>query len=52
VFSAAGRFGSRGIGVQPFDRPVFYFWTRRREDILTALAEAHFPVSWQERRVT
>jgi hypothetical protein len=53
VFPAKGKlmFGWQGIGVQPFGRRVFYFWTRQPAEILTALAAAHFPVSWAERHV-
>jgi hypothetical protein len=53
MFPAKGKlmFGWQGIGVQPFGRRVFYFWTRQPAEILTALAAAHFPVSWAERHV-
>jgi hypothetical protein len=44
-------FGTRGgIGLRPEGRPVCYFATDRRVEVLGALAAAGFTVNWEERR--
>jgi hypothetical protein len=52
LFPAKGQLRSPGIGLQVPGKPVLYFWTHRRQEILTALAAARFPVTWDERRFT
>jgi hypothetical protein len=52
VFPATGMLRSPGVGLRPHGRHVYYFWTRQRESVLTALAAAGWPVSWEERRFT
>jgi hypothetical protein len=50
VFPARGMFGAKGVGIRPSDRAAVYFWTRRREDVLAALAAHGFTVTWAEQR--
>jgi hypothetical protein len=52
IFPVRGRLRSPGIGLQVPGKPVFDFWTYHREAIVTALAAAQFPVTWDERRFT
>lgn len=52
VFPARGRLGTRGVGVQRNGVAPAYFWTRRPEEVLQALASADWQVSWDECRAT
>jgi len=50
AFPATGQLRSAPIGIFIPGQHVFYFFTRRRDEIPAALQAAHFPVSWEERR--
>jgi len=43
--------GYEGIGLRRHGGAVTYFWSSRREELLSALAAAGFPVRWEERIV-
>ena len=51
AFPVRGRFGAVGIAIRPPAFPDSYFWTHRQTEVLAALAEAGFPVSWEEQRL-
>ena len=51
AFPVRGRFGAVGIAIRPPAFPDSYFWTHRQTEVLAALAEAGFPVSWEEQRI-
>jgi hypothetical protein len=50
AFPVTGKMGASGVGLGRSGDAVVYFWTKRREDVLQALASAGFRVSWGERR--
>ena len=52
IFPAIGLLRSPGVGFNPPGEAMRYFWTsrRQREEVLSALANAGFSVSWDERR--
>jgi hypothetical protein len=43
--------GYEGIGLRRTGGAVTYFWSSRREEMLSALTVAGFPVRWEERNV-
>lgn len=49
VFPARGRLRSRAVCIRPIGQPPFYFFLGDRQSILTTIAAAGFPVSWEER---
>ena len=50
IFPARGRLRSRAIGIRPKHQPPSYFLLGDRAAILSAIAEAGFPIDWEERR--
>ena len=49
IFPAKGRLKYPAVCIRPRGGPPFYFLLRDRAPVLTTLAEAGFPVDWEER---
>jgi hypothetical protein len=50
IFPARGRLRSRAVGIRPTRQPPSYFLLSDRSAILSAVAQAGFPVDWEEHR--